>query len=358
MDKIHLIQTQIDMQTIIDLQNKNKVFMFNYTNLNEPPPRDIETTISTIPNKFKLYRNNDDLYKITISYNPQIQSHIFSVVFNPNKIHRYINDIQSQPTDTLTNIELFATFDYVQDNLIELEIPYKLIDMKLKRDDVCIDIETTNPYKQYYTLYSMLQPSGRSRKKKSNYESSLYHRSKSSETTIYDKTTEWNNHKDNINNPIDYNLTRFEIRSKHNPATPLIDIDFDVLIQSRYNDIVELFEIEILKDDILSHIISSINDTDTTLNKMITFLGKQSIRFLLKDYLIENNLTFEQILYKELNASEQTFKSKLKKELFSISILDDNLSNLFNEVKDKIHSKAKRRMQSKHKTYKDYLLSS
>jgi len=352
MDKLRLIYPNIDMQTIIDLQNKSNVFMLDYKNLSTPPPKDIETTIGTIPNKFKLYLN-DDLFQITVSYQPKTTSHTFTLVFNPNKVYRFINDIGTEPTDTLTNIELFSTFDFIQDNLIELGLPYKLIDMRMKEYHYCLDIPTNKTYLEYYPTLSMLAPPPKTRQIKSNYERTLYYRSKSSETIIYDKQKEWN--EKNPNNPIDYNLIRFEYKKKLKSSIKFTDIDFTQLSKTSYNELINLFEIEILNDDILSYIITSINTAGTTINKIVTKLGKQVFLLFLKEKLNDNQLTLDDLLYKGLNRTEQAFKSKFKRELNNINILDDNLTLLFNEIKDKINIKGNSRANAEPKKYINYL---
>ena len=295
---------------------------------------DINDIVTNSPKSIKITLN-ENLYQITIKYQPKTFFWVFTLQCNPNKIHRFLNDIKT-PTDLLTLSEYNFVTNYIETELLNLGFDLELKNSKIARYDFCGDIQTNYVYKEYLPILSQLTPPPKHRQNKGRFESSIYFKSKSSAITIYDKKTEWNLKQKE--NPIDYDLVRFEFKQTK-ISIPYNEFNFVETSQKAYNRLVELLNLTIESDDILSYMITSLNSTDKTINRLVTDLQKKLFVWFLKSELPKRDLTIDDLFIRELNLSEKVFKSKLKRWVISSDIYDNNLKELHQELQTKLKAR-------------------
>ena len=340
MDKLRLIWNNYNInESLINLQNNNECLGYklkNTYNLLTPPPFQ---NIIQQPHKYiaKLYLNSE-LLQITITYQPLTNFWVFTAQFNPNKIFRFLTGAVEQPTDVLSKNDFDDVMLFVETEILNLGFNLDLKNSKIVEYHFCMDIRTFYIYKHYLPILSQITPPPMYRQFKGRFEDSIYFKSKSTQTIIYDKKTEWN--KMNLDNPIDYELVRFEYK-KSKISIPYSEFNYNETCRTAYSRLLKLLEFQIQSDDILSYVITYLNSDDNTINRNVTELQKRLLLWFLKSELPKRDINFDDIFIKQLNPSEKVFKSKLKRQVISSDIYDDKLIELHKELKEKLTERFK-----------------
>lgn len=333
MDKIKLKTHDFDLKKLLCNDNfelETKYIPSPYNSRSELVENHLDKIKTAYINRddfnidLRRYKNNSDWF--------------FAIHFNPNKIYQQNNSIM-QPIDNLSNENLFEVFSGIQTQLYELGIDIDLKETSLARYDVCLDIETALDPKAYYPMNSKLKPSGKYKQQKSNYEGTLYFRSKTSEICIYNKTKE----QENKEGQTDGNVLRYEFRYKKKlKDIKLKEIDFTNLKDQSRKRLLNLFEVELMQNDIQDQILIKLNDNLETFNNSVKELKEQALILLIKQLLNETETEhIRDLIYKDLNKTEKETASRLNTKVKKIMLTDPYLNNLYTEVKSKLETKSK-----------------
>lgn len=332
MDKLRLIWNNYNISEAVELLKNNSQIKCKITNQSYHQI-DFETMLKEQPTNLTLFLNTE-LYQITISYQPKTLFWVFTLQINPNKIHRFLNNIKN-PTDKLTEYEFSLAMNYIETELLNLGFNLSLENSKIREYHFCLDIETEQPYEHYFPIISQLAPPPKHRQEKGRFESSIYFKSKSSGITIYDKQKEWNMKEQQ--NPIEYNLVRFEFKQK--TSIPYNEFNFKETSEKAYNRLIDLLNLNIQSDDILNSIITAFRSNDKSINRIATDLQKKLLLYFLKTELPKRDLTFDDIIPKELTPTEKVWKSKFKRNIISSDIYDPTLKELHQELQTKLKAR-------------------
>jgi len=355
MDKIKLKTTNFNLEEI--LENENLELEIKY--IDKAPNSRKELISSHLQSITKAYLNTE-LFNIDVKRFRNTLNWYFSISFNPNKIHQSnINSLN--PIDNISNTELFNIFTQIQNGLYELGFNLDISEMSLNRYDVCLDVSTELEVKAYFPMNIKLRPNGKYKQQQSKYEGSIYHRSKTSEICIYDKSKELLD-KRNSNYEGDASILRYEFRYfKKLKDIKLKDIDFLELKSLSYKRLINLFEVDIMKDDIENEILSKLNDNLETFNKTISQLKTQILYVTMKELMNNNEVdNLRDLIYKDdLTKTEKESISRIGSEIKKTMIINPYLQNLFIEIKSKLQTKSKlySLANEEYKTYSHYLLN-
>lgn len=357
MDKLTLKKHNIDILEYITNPNLEVILKYNPNVSNS-----IDEIAKKSPELINKAYLNTDLFNLTIKYHHHTKWSL-EIAFNPNKVYSKVNE-HKQVIDYLSNNQIFEVIDIIQTELYNKAINIELGKMYVKRYDFCIDVQTSDNPKAYNPIFRKIQPPPKYRQKTRPYDDTTYYTSKSSEVCIYNKSKQVLEKHNKEYLGIDDNTTRFEFRrlkaQRKNLETynkPLEEVNIDIIRVKSYKRLLELFQLDILTNDIEEQIIKGLNDTSDTINKLITELQKQTFLIAIKDVLMKNEYDkLQELIYKDMTQSEKERISRLNREIKELAPLTPYLKYLYEEIRNKLTTKIDfyQNQTSEYKTYKDY----